>query len=648
MRKLLIGVGALLLLGSVALLVIPLAGTGSAQTASATTRTATVQRTTLYDTVEGSGSVTAEQVSALSFEVAGTVTQVLVEMGDEVTEGQVLAVLDTGDLEYDVRLAEMSLQIQQADYDEATSPATAEEIAQAEAQLAQALSQLESAQADLENVEDQRLTSCASLDTAEETLADAQTNYDEYVMAGYDQDPAFVPDPDSSEAKALANAQASYDKADAQCRLSTSTLGSTTALEIAQANYDQTLASYNDVIDGPSETELLQAEVKLQQSQLQLEQAQDALDGATLYAPYDGVVTAVNIVVGQEVSATTMAITVADTSRLHIDVSVDELDVTSVEQGLQANITLQALDNLVVTGSVRQIAPSGSSSQGLVTYTVRVDMDTTVDETAPGDTAAAPAAPGGFVPAQGSAAASGDTAATAGSAAALGGMGQGGMSAMREIFTAIQTMGGAQAVTAMLAEDGGEDTFYAQLTEAGVSEEAITALKDMGGPAALIEMMANGPMGQGGGGFAGGGQAGTGQSATTQATAADLSLIRLGMTADVEVIVNMEENVLVVSTSAIQRDTAGTYVMVDDGNGGQTRVAVTPGTTKSGMTVIEGDISEGAVVYIPETSSTSGSTTSGLGMGGFGALTGGGGMGGGQMPAMPSGGGMPAGGPPGG
>ncbi len=330
--------------------------------------------------MEGSGSVTAEQVSALSFEVAGTVTQVLVEMGDEVTKGQVLAVLDTGDLEYDVRLAEMSLRIQQADYDEATSPATDEEIAQAEAQLAQALSQLESAQADLENVEDQRLTSCSSLDTAEETLADAQTTYDEYVMAGYDQDPAFVPDPDSSEAKALANAQANYDKARAQCRLSTSTLGSTTALEIAQANYDQTLASYNDVIDGPSETELLQAEVKLQQTQLQLEQAQDALDAATLYAPYDGVVTAVNIVVGQEVSATTTAITVADTSRLHIDVSVDELDVTSVEQGLQANITLQALDNLVVTGSVRQIAPSGSSSQGLVTYTVRVDMDTTADE----------------------------------------------------------------------------------------------------------------------------------------------------------------------------------------------------------------------------------------------------------------------------
>ncbi len=399
---------------------------------------------------------------------------------------------------------------------------------------------------------------------------------------------------------------------------------------------------------------MLQAEVKLQQVQLQLEQAQDALDAATLYAPYDGVVTAVNIVVGQEVSATTSAITVADTSQLHIDVSVDELDVTSVEPGLQANITLQALDDMVVTGSVRQIAPSGSSSQGLVTYTVRVDMDTTTDaatEPAASDT---PAAPGGFVPAQGSApatdgqaAATSDTTATDTSAA--GGFAPGGMGTLREIFTAVQTLGGTEVVTAMLAEDGGEETFYARLTEAGVSEEAIAALQTMGGPATLVERMANGPLGQGGAAPMGGQAMMTGQTGTTaQATAADLSRIRLGMTADVELIIHMEENVLVVSTSAIQYDETGTYVMVDDGNGGQTRVAVTPGTTKSGMTVIEGDISEGAVVYIPKSSSDSETNTSGLGMGGLGMLTGGGGgMGGGQMPAMPSGG-MPAGGPPGG
>jgi HlyD family secretion protein len=364
MRKILVGIGLVLVIAIVVLLVVPLPGTGEAQSASNTVRTSQIERTTLYDTVEGSGSVTAEQVSSLSFEVAGTVTDVLVEMGDEITEGQVLATLDTGDLEYDVELAEMSLQIQQSDYDEATSPATEEEIAQAEAQLAQANSSLESAQDDLDNIEDQRLTSCSSLDTAEETLAEAQTAYDDYVTAGYNEDPTFVPDPDSTEAKALTSAQSNYDKAEAQCTLSTSNLGSTTALDVAQANYDQAEASYEDVINGPSETQLLQAEVQLQQAQLQLQQAQDALAAATLVAPYDGIVTAVNIVVGQEVTASSAAITVADTSQLHIDVSVDELDVINVEPGLQANITLQALDDTVVTGSVRQIAPSGRPARG--------------------------------------------------------------------------------------------------------------------------------------------------------------------------------------------------------------------------------------------------------------------------------------------
>ena len=143
MRKLLIGIGVLLVIGIGVLLVVPLPGTGEAQTDDSNTRTAQIERTTLDDTVEGSGSITAEQVNQLTFGVSGTVQDVLVAVGDEVSAGQVLARLETTDLERDLELAQLSMDAQQISYDEATAPPTDQDIAQAEAQLASARSQLE-------------------------------------------------------------------------------------------------------------------------------------------------------------------------------------------------------------------------------------------------------------------------------------------------------------------------------------------------------------------------------------------------------------------------------------------------------------------------------------------------------------------------
>jgi multidrug efflux pump subunit AcrA (membrane-fusion protein) len=188
--------------------------------------------------------------------------------------------------------------------------------------------------------------------------------------------------------------------------------------------------------------------------------------------------------------------------------------------------------------------------------------------------------------------------------------------------------GGVEALTTMLAREGGEDEFYALLRNAGIAEDIITQIQENGGPQALAEVLARfgaGPLGQA--------PAATGQAADqTAANSVESPSIRLGMTADVEIVVSMQENVLVVPTSAIQRDTQGEYLLVDDGSGGQTRVAVTSGVTRSGMTVIDGDVTEGQVVYIPVTSDSS-SSSSGLRPGGGMGLLTGGGMPGGAPPA---------------
>ena len=69
---------------------------------------ATVIRTTLANSVESSGSVIPETKAQLSFRTSGTVEQVKVTPGDRVKQGDVLATLDTADLELKVTQAEQA------------------------------------------------------------------------------------------------------------------------------------------------------------------------------------------------------------------------------------------------------------------------------------------------------------------------------------------------------------------------------------------------------------------------------------------------------------------------------------------------------------------------------------------------------------
>jgi HlyD family secretion protein len=78
------------------MLVIPMSSCGSEpdETASAENEIATVQRGDITLDITAAGNLALSKTEDLAFEVAGTVAEVLVEEGDSVEEGQVLASLD--------------------------------------------------------------------------------------------------------------------------------------------------------------------------------------------------------------------------------------------------------------------------------------------------------------------------------------------------------------------------------------------------------------------------------------------------------------------------------------------------------------------------------------------------------------------------
>ena len=155
---------------------------------------------------------------------------------------------------------------------------------------------------------------------------------------------------------------------------SVDTLVKQTAVRLAReslAEAEATLEDYSAV--DQLEIELRQAE--LVSARATLETAVADLERATLRAPFDGIVVAVNIEPDQQVNANTQAIEIADPSIVEVSGSVDEIDVLFLQVGAQAYVTLEALANQALPGTVSSIAGVGASQQGVVTYPVTIRVD---------------------------------------------------------------------------------------------------------------------------------------------------------------------------------------------------------------------------------------------------------------------------------
>src|ERR687886_754501 len=98
-------------------------------------QTATVNRVNLITVVSGTGPITTAASLPLTFKSSGRLAELDVQVGDQVTTGQVLARLDTADLEAQVAQAKSNLSQQLANQAKVVQGPTAEQIGVAQAQL---------------------------------------------------------------------------------------------------------------------------------------------------------------------------------------------------------------------------------------------------------------------------------------------------------------------------------------------------------------------------------------------------------------------------------------------------------------------------------------------------------------------------------
>lgn len=122
----------------------------------------------------------------------------------------------------------------------------------------------------------------------------------------------------------------------------------------------------------------ISSDIKTQNVNTQLENAQKQLDNCKVYAAMDGLITKVNVNVGDTVKVGDTAMVLANYNSLQVKIDVDELDIEKMQVGQEAEITADAIsetEKTPLTGKVTKIAVEGTSSNGVTTYPVTVLID---------------------------------------------------------------------------------------------------------------------------------------------------------------------------------------------------------------------------------------------------------------------------------
>lgn len=368
------------------------------------------------------GTLSAARAAMLNAPTTGRVAEVLVRPGQAVAAGEPLLALDTADLELnrlsaelDVRQAEASLAdlladptptelaaaetavaTAQAQLDDLRAGPPAAELASLETSVRSAQSSLASAQAEL--VRAQTTVTDADIRAAEAAVAAAQLQLQSAEQANEDLTNAATDQQLRSAQQALAAAQARLDdlRGGADTAAAQSSVNAAAArLESAQAEYDRQVAgpsasqlasaeaqladaqaSLATLRDGPTAAQIDAAEAQLAQAQLTLAGAEAALADATVAAPFDGVVAAVNVQPGEIASGPVAEL--VDLGSLEVILQVDEIDVGSLSVGQPATVTLESYPDAGIPAEVASIAAAATTNpSGLVTYDVRLRLGDT-------------------------------------------------------------------------------------------------------------------------------------------------------------------------------------------------------------------------------------------------------------------------------
>lgn len=255
----------------------------------------------------------------------GYLSKRLVDIGDNIKAGQLLAIIDTPELDQQVQQAEANLKV-------------------AEANLSSALS-------DRENYKAQMFAADATIKQSRTNLEFSTTEVKRYQ-------------------KLVSEGAVSFEQRDQALKQYNS---DTAAIEVSEHNKNAQLAQL-----ASADARIAAAKQSIQSSQSALNQLKAVQGFQKVVAPSDGVITDRLVDAGALVAAggstgTTQILTMAKTDALRIYVDVPQSDYRYIRNNDKAQILLQEFPNQPFTGTVTNIAGSLNSNSRTLQTEIRVD-----------------------------------------------------------------------------------------------------------------------------------------------------------------------------------------------------------------------------------------------------------------------------------
>ena len=394
--------------------------TSQIETAANMVEVEPVEKRDLSDSVSLKGTIAGQSKTNVMSLAAAEITAVNVQVGDIVKEGDPLVTLDQKDIEK--QIAELKTNINnanaiaandavqkqeslnQAKQDQTTTLAKAtDSVNKAQASYDELVKKRDDCQTKLNNKKNELNTAGTARDTAKNELDTAKKSYqDAQAEASADPTNADLLKKANDASSVYEQKQELYTSLCTNYETINGDIKSLQAeldaypdqLKSAEEAVNTAKSSYSDAETSTNRSvSTAQNTVDMQKYQTsttrdlkdQLEQLQKQLADCTLSAPIGGVVTAVNVSVGDKNTAGTTMITIEDTSSLKVIVNVEEADILKIQEGMPATVSTDATGDEEIKGTVTRVVrvknqstnTNGTDTNTSSGYSAEITIDNT-------------------------------------------------------------------------------------------------------------------------------------------------------------------------------------------------------------------------------------------------------------------------------
>ena len=374
-----------------------------------------VMRGAMSETVYGTGTTSARNQPNVLAEADGTLTDLRVSVGDEVKEGDILAVLTNDEIDDTITDLEFALWDLDAQITETRSGSKVSSI---EAPVAgrvvaiyakagdDALAvfrregalavistdermkvELTSAEGSLGLALDEKVTVIGEHIYAEGTVVELTRQGTQATITVMEDDLPMNKDYDGDgKADMIMGRTVEVRNADNQIigegtlepnkPMAVSAFGGTITYvdAILGSKVGRTERMFR-LTDSPLTLTIEELRLQREASAKELEEAKEQRENLIIVAPCDGTVATLDVEEGDEITSGTLIGSILQGEDMNLTIAVDELDVVQVEIGQPVSIAIDALSSLELTGEVYKIAPVGNNSGGVTTYDVELTFD---------------------------------------------------------------------------------------------------------------------------------------------------------------------------------------------------------------------------------------------------------------------------------